>query len=158
MNVNRTLSLPHFGERPKHTVIDTIVIHSCYAPNAADPYLVEESCKLFDAHKVSPHYLIDRNGAIFQFVAEEAKAWHAGDSKLPFAHDPREQVNDFSIGIELIGDTTSPFLDAQYTALAQLIADIRTRHPIQHIVGHDEIAPGRKTDPGKLFNWKKIRS
>lgn len=157
MKANKDISLPHFSDRPAGIKIDTVVIHSCYAPNATDPYSVEESCKLFDHHKVSPHYIIDRNGAIFQLVAESAKAWHAGDSKLPYPDDSRDQVNDFSIGIELIGDLQSVYLDAQYEALSELIASIKSRHPIEIIIGHDAIAPGRKLDPGGLFDWGKLR-
>lgn len=157
MKLNKSISLPHFSDRPKEIAIDTIIIHSCYAPNTLDPFSVQESCKLFNDHKVSPHYIIDRNGGIFELVAESAKAWHAGESKLPYSDDAREQVNDFSIGIEIIGDLESIYLDCQYGALVDLIADIKTRHPIEIIIGHDAIAPGRKFDPGRFFDWDKLK-
>ncbi|MCI5119706.1 MAG: hypothetical protein D3908_00625 [Candidatus Electrothrix sp. AUS4] len=113
------------------------------------------SCKeCLDKHGVSSHYLIDLSGAIWQLVLEEKKAWHAGISQMP--GDGRECVNDFSIGIELIGSEDTDFTDAQYQALTLLTKDILTRHPISYVYGHCDIAPNRKTDPWGL-DWKRYQ-
>ncbi|MCI5131274.1 MAG: hypothetical protein D3904_07065, partial [Candidatus Electrothrix sp. EH2] len=85
---------------------------------------------------------------------EENKAWHAGTSRMP--EDGREGVNEFSIGIELIGSEDSYFTAPQYRALALLTRDILTRHPVQYIYGHCDVAPGRKTDPWGL-DWSRYR-
>lgn len=154
----RTHLLNHFNERPNNALIDTIIIHSCYAPQAEDPFSLQESINLFCIHEVAPHYIIERNGGITQTVGEKARAYHAGVSKLPFPDDARENVNDFSIGIELIGNECTLFEEAQYNALLDLIESIRLRHPIKIILGHEHIAPERKKDPGRLFDWAKIKS
>lgn len=121
---------------------------------------------IFEAYGVSAHYTIARDGTIARLVAENDRAWHAGKSTMPT--DGREGVNAFSIGIELMAShpdddpTVVTFEDAytepQYAALNALIADICTRHNITAVVGHDEIAPGRKTDPGPLFQWERVRT
>jgi N-acetyl-anhydromuramyl-L-alanine amidase AmpD len=121
---------------------------------------------LLVADKLSYHYLIDRAGRVYRLVAEDRVAWHAGVSKMPT--DGREWVNSFSVGVSLIAshpkddpdvaDRTVPgYTDAQYDALLGLVADIRTRHEVRFVVGHDEVAPGRKTDPGELFDWSRVR-
>jgi len=144
----------HFDERPSK--IDTIIIHSCFAPDAKDPFDTQESISLFNQCGVSAHYLISRDGNILNLVPEEKRAWHAGISKLPFKDDQREAVNDFSIGIELIGE--SDFTEDQYLALIDLINQINTRHKIKYILGHNHIAPNRKTDPGENFDWSRLKS
>ncbi len=149
--------LPHHDSRPADTVIDTIVIHSMYTPDAKDPCDPLACLALLDANRVSPHYSIDRNGIIYQSVDEARRAWHAGVSRMPFKDDARENVNHFSIGIELIATLTSGFSDLQYHACADLCREICSRHPIRSIVGHDQIAPGRKTDPGENFDWQRFR-
>ena len=121
---------------------------------------------IFESYKVSSHYMIARDGTIVRLVAENNKAFHAGKSKMPT--DGREGVNEFSIGIELMAshpedDPTvktvkDAYTDAQYEALKALLADIQTRHKITAVVGHDEIAPGRKNDPGPLFQWDRVRT
>jgi len=121
---------------------------------------------VFQAYEVSSHYIIARDGTIVRLVADNDVAWHAGKSKMP-THG-REKVNSFSIGIELTAshpddDPTVKTLDdgytaAQYESLNKLIADLCSWHPITAVVGHDEIAPGRKTDPGPLFQWDKVRT
>lgn len=121
---------------------------------------------LLVAVKLSYHYLIDRGGRVFRLVPEDRIAWHAGVSKMP--SDGREWVNSFSIGVcltashpkddpDVASGRVAGYTDQQYDALAKLIADIRTRHPIQFLVGHDEIAPERKYDPGELFDWSRFR-
>lgn len=147
--------LIHYNERPT-SLIDTIIIHSLHAPDAADPFHVDICIDLLDHHHVAAHYVIDRAGQTVQCVDDHLRAWHAGDSRMPFADDTRENVNDFSIGIELIGSETSGFTQAQYMALETVISKIASKYPIRAIVGHEHIAPGRKTDPGPLFDWGKL--
>lgn len=102
--------------------------------------------------RVSAHFLIRRDGTIVQFVPTTLRAWHAGVSSF----EGRERCNDFSIGIELEGTDTLAYTDAQYARLDVLAAAIRTRHPIRAVQGHEHIAPGRKTDPGPSFDWKRF--
>ncbi len=122
---------------------------------------------ILTAYGVSAHYIITRDGEIIRLVPEDWVAWHAGVSKMPFP-DEREMVNSFSIGIELlsqhpdsapeIADGSVPaYTEAQYVALERLMAEIQTRWPIRTVVGHDEIAPERKQDPGPLFDWSRVR-
>lgn len=123
---------------------------------------------IFEAYGVSAHYLITRDGTIIRLVPEDWVAWHAGVSKMP-SPDGREMVNTFSIGIELlsrhpddapeIANGSEPaYTEAQYASLLKLMAAIQGRWPIHYVVGHDEIAPERKQDPGPLFNWSRIRN
>ncbi|WP_322996713.1 1,6-anhydro-N-acetylmuramyl-L-alanine amidase AmpD [Castellaniella sp.] len=102
--------------------------------------------------RVSAHFLIRRDGVIVQFVPTLLRAWHAGVSSF----EGRERCNDFSIGIELEGTDTLAYTDAQYARLGALAAAIRVRHPIRAVQGHEHIAPGRKTDPGLAFDWKRF--
>jgi AmpD protein len=136
-------------------VIDTIIIHSMHNPNAVNCFSPESCKEILDEFGVSAHYLIDLAGVVWRLVPEEKMAWHAGVSKMPGA-DLRERVNDFSIGIELIGDEETPFTDAQYQTLAVLLRDIASRHPISNILGHTDIAPDRKTDPWGL-DWERVQ-
>lgn len=154
--------LPHHNQRPAGVAIDTIVIHSMFAEGSAEPTSIPACIALLNFHEVSAHYAIGREGDIWALVPEELRAWHARSrtaprDRMPFADDSREQVNDFSIGIEVVtsgheGDFTEP----QYDAVIELIGGIRSRHPITAIVGHEHIAPGRKTDPGPQFDWRRI--
>jgi len=105
--------------------------------------------------KVSAHILIRRDGQVIQFVPFDRRAWHAGASE----YQGRQRCNDFSIGIELEGTDTIPYTDDQYQALADLVACLLHTYPglqRQHITGHSDIAPGRKTDPGPAFDWVKL--
>ena len=102
--------------------------------------------------RVSAHFFIRRDGSIVQFVSTYKRAWHAGVS----CFEGRERCNDFSLGIELEGTDTQPYTDAQYTALQRLVPALRTRHALRAIRGHEHIAPGRKTDPGPAFDWKRF--
>ena len=104
------------------------------------------------AREVSSHYLIGRDGTLYQLVDESRRAWHAGASNW----QGRENCNNFSIGIELEGCDTMPFEPAQYERLAVLIVELERRYPIEAVVGHSDIAPGRKTDPGPFFDWKRL--
>ncbi len=132
--------------------IDTIVLHSSYNASGGDQYDLEKTISQYETYGVGAHYIIDRKGVVHRLVEEENIAYHAGASKMP---DGRKNVNDFSIGIEMIATEESGYTDKQYTAVNALIADIKHRHKIKSIVGHGDIAPSRKTDPWK-FDWKKL--
>ena len=153
-----TYLLKHSDHRPAQTAIDTIVVHSMYAPNSPAQLSPRSAISLLDEHGVASHYLIDRIGSLWTIVPENLRAWHAGQSRMPFVDDQRTNVNDFSIGVELIAKPGQSFNAAQYAALRTLCLDLILRYPIGSIVGHDQIAPGRKTDPGPLFDWNQMRS
>ena len=102
---------------------------------------------------MSSHFLIRRDGELLQFVSCLQRAWHAGVSNWL----GRERCNDFSVGIELEGSDFEAFEPAQYESLQQLLTLLKQTYPIQHIVGHSDIAPGRKTDPGPYFDWSTIQ-
>jgi N-acetyl-anhydromuramoyl-L-alanine amidase len=147
-------NLPHFDDRPAGAEIDTLIVHSmCAGPNESVDVL--DCLARLDECKVAAHYLITREGEIWQAVDESKRAWHAGVSRMP--SDGRENVNHFSIGVELLAGPAMPFSDGQYAALASLAKDILGRHPIRHILGHEHIAPGRKTDPGSGFSWPRFK-
>jgi N-acetylmuramoyl-L-alanine amidase len=124
--------------------VDTIVLHATVLNTLEDVAAHFENPDT----RVSAHYTIDRDGTVLSHVAEEYRAWHAGQSKMT---DGRTGVNDFSIGIELVNlnDGEDPFPDLQIQAMRNLVRDILTRHPIVQIVTHYECAdpPGRKSDP-----------
>ena len=109
------------------------------------------------ALRVSAHAVIRRGGEITQYVPFGARAWHAGAS----SYQGRAGCNDFSVGIELEGTDRTPYVEPQYAALAQLIAALCAAYPTldtERLVGHSDIAPGRKTDPGPAFDWLRLRS
>lgn len=107
------------------------------------PYLSED---------VSTHVLIDRAGEVTQYVSFNDRAWHAGVSQ----YKGRDDCNSFSIGIELEGCDFLPYNEIQYVTLNELVLALQKRYPIQAIVGHDEVSPHRKTDPGPSFDWNKV--
>jgi AmpD protein len=118
---------------------------------SSDPFYAE-----LEGLEVSAHFLIDRDGELSQFVSVYERAWHAGVSSWA----GRENCNDFSIGIELEGTDTLAFTGAQYLALSRLIRELWQVFPTLSrggIVGHSDIAPGRKTDPGPAFEWVRLR-
>lgn len=157
----------NMDERPPGTGIDLLVIHSISLPPGE--FGGEWINDLFmnrldaDAHpyfseivnlKVSCHILIRRNGEIIQYVPLNRRAWHAGDSEFC----GRQCCNDFSIGIELEGSEEQPYTNTQYTVLADISKQIIRLYPAitrERITGHATIAPGRKTDPGPLFDWHR---
>lgn len=164
-NPCQVIPSPNADDRPQGTVIDMIVIHNISLPpsqfggegimqlftNQLDPAAHPYYAGI--AHlRVSSHFLIRREGELVQFVSCNRRAWHAGASHW----QGRERCNDFSIGIELEGCDEQPFNEAQYATLQALIVAVQQRYPIAHIVGHSEIAPGRKTDPGPFFDWQRI--
>lgn len=149
--------------------VDVIVIHYISAINVNEqaPFLLPDILQIFVDYGVSSHYLIARDGLIYQLVPEEKKAWHCGPSIMP-PPDNRKSVNDFSIGIELIGTETSGFTQQQYESLCQLSCLIESNHNRvftyvghEHIAGVDAVNAGlrmvAKTDPGPLFDWNGFR-
>jgi len=107
--------------------------------------------------RVSAHVVIGRDGGLTQYVPFTARAWHAGQS----SHCGRTGCNDFSIGIELEGSDEIPYTDEQYQSLAALVGALRRTYPTlqdAELVGHSDVAPGRKTDPGPSFDWKRLHS
>lgn len=104
--------------------------------------------------RVSAHYLVGDDGAIYQLVSDEHRAWHAGAGSWGSIHE----LNSASIGIEIDNDGREPFTDAQIDALIRLLEDLTTRHriPRTEVIGHSDLAPGRKVDPGPLFPWKRL--
>ena len=103
--------------------------------------------------RVSAHFFMARNGKLVQFVSVNRRAWHAGVS----IWRGRERCNDFSVGIELEGTDEKPYTVKQYARLARLMRELAQRYPsIQGVAGHADIAPGRKTDPGRSFDWERL--
>lgn len=157
---------PNFGPRPGGAVVDLVVLHSISLPPGQ--YGGDEVRQLFtntldwNAHpyfgtirglEVSAHFFVRRNGDVWQFVSCDARAWHAGRSR----YRGRDNCNDDSVGIELEGLEGDLFEPAQYEALASLLPAIAQQYPVQHIAGHEHIAPGRKADPGPGFRWDVLR-
>ena len=145
---------PNFNHRVKDYVIDILVLH--YTGMSSSHAALEELCNPYK--KVSAHYLIDEDGKCFQLVDEVNRAWHAGRSSWAGNND----VNDRSIGIELVNPGHEfgyrPFPETQMYSLEMLVKDILSRHPIppHKILGHSDVAPSRKRDPGELFDWHRL--
>lgn len=166
----RQVLSPHFDARPSATKPELIVVHGISLPPGefGGPWID----KLFtgglppDAHpyfreiqglRVSAHVVIRRDGEIVQYVSFNERAWHAGASQ----YRGRSVCNDFSIGIELEGVDDKAYERAQYTQLAALIKALLAAYPTlsrEHIAGHSDIAPGRKTDPGPAFEWPRLHA
>lgn len=149
--VNRLMSTGFASKSSRK--IDAIVLHSSYNSLGGDPYSVSEIVKIYESYGVSAHYIIDRNGKIYRLVEDKNISYHAGASKMP---DGRQDVNDFSIGIELVNKMDTEYTKAQYDAVNNLIASLKEKYPIKSVVGHSDIAPSRKTDPWN-FDWKKLK-
>ncbi len=161
----RRVPSPNFDLRPPGEVVELLVIHHISMPPGrfsgdaverlftnrldarADPAFAPIA-----ALRVSAHFLIRRRGELLQFVGCDARAWHAGESSFM----GRARCNDFSIGVELEGSGERTFTQAQYRRLAQLVALLRQRYPLRWVAGHSDIAPGRKFDPGPLFDWARL--
>jgi len=160
---------PNFDERPVNTPLSLVVVHNISLPpnEFSGPYIEQLFTNQLDPsahpyfeeikdHKVSAHILIRRDGEVVQFVPFNKRAWHAGQS----SYKGCENCNDFAIGIELEGVDETPYEELQYSVLATLVDSLRMVYPSlskKDIVGHSDIAPGRKTDPGMAFQWKKFR-
>jgi len=161
----RQLASPHHDARPEGTAIDLIVLHAISLPPGEFGGRYVEALFMGQLEtaehpglaglgdlRVSAHFVIDRLGGIVQFVPCSHRAWHAGES----VWRGRDNCNDYSIGIELIGDEHRPFTDAQYREVARLCRVLMRRYPAitrERITGHRDIAPGRKWDPGKQWDW-----
>ena len=163
----RYVPSPNCDLRPAGSAIELIVVHAISLPPGifGGPGIVELFTNRLDpgAHpyyatiaaiEVSAHFLVRRDGELIQFVPCLWRAWHAG----PSSWCGRERCNDFSIGIELEGCDDMPFEPPQYDTLAALTRALKARYPIAHLVGHSDVAPGRKTDPGPHFDWPRYRS
>lgn len=131
--------------------IDTLVIHNSY-DISGEPYDFKGILNEWKDYGVAPHYLIDRSGTVYQLVDEKNIAYHAGVSQVP---DGRTDVNNFSIGIELMNTNEDKLSGSQYSALNSLIKDIKKRYSLKYVLGHSQIAPGRKTDPWNI-DWSKV--
>ena len=166
----RQVASPNYNERPEDTVIDMLVVHNISLPPGkfGGGHVDALFCNRLQPHlhpyfehvhhlQVSAHLFIDRLGALNQFVNLHDRAWHAGAS----CFGGRENCNDFSIGIELEGTDTEPFTDVQYDCLIHVARALCRTFPaitLPRIVGHSDIAPGRKTDPGPFFDWPRLRN
>jgi AmpD protein len=150
--VNRLMA-SGFAVKEKARAIDTIVLHSSYNREGEDLYSVSGVVKEYESYGVSAHYLIDRAGTIYRLVEDKNIAYHAGVSRMS---DGRENVNDFSIGVEMLNTLDGQYTEAQYKAVNNLIAYLKKQYPIKFVVGHNNIAPDRKTDPWN-FDWKKLK-
>ena len=165
----RRMPSPNCDERPAHCGVDVIVVHGISLPpgefgggyvdalftNTLDPAAHAYFADIASL-RVSAHLLIDRKGGVTQYVPFDRRAWHAGES----CFQDRQRCNDFSVGIELEGTDDLPYEDIQYQRLAAVIRALMRRWPDitpERIVGHSDIAPGRKTDPGPAFDWKRLR-
>lgn len=158
-------SSPYFNERPEGTAVSLLVIHCISLPEGAyGGKQIEhlftgcldcsehESFADLQGLEVSAHCVIRRNGSVEQYVAFDKRAWHAGVS----CFDGVQACNDYSIGIELEGTDNSSYTGEQYSALVALSKYLIGHYPLltkQRIAAHSDIAPERKSDPGKLFNW-----
>lgn len=162
------LPSPHCDERPDAADISLIVVHSISLPPGefGTGDIQSFFCGKLDFTKhpyfqsiadlrVSAHLLISRDGALTQFVPFCQRAWHAGES----SYQGRSRCNDFSVGIELEGVDDIPYEPAQYQALAKVIKALQRAYPAikDNIIGHEDIAPGRKTDPGPAFDWQTLK-
>lgn len=156
---------PNFESRPPDVAVDLLVVHNIsLPPDEFGHHYIEAlflnrlDCSLHPyfeqlrGMRVSAHFLIRRDGELLQFVSANDRAWHAGLSRFR----ERERCNDFSIGVELEGSDFRPFEAAQYLMLARLVDALGRRYPLRHITGHEQIAPGRKTDPGPFFDWSRL--
>lgn len=159
------LASPNFDERPPHTDVCLVVLHSISLPpgtftgNAVTEFFTNRLNSAEHAYfrsisrqRVSAHFFIRRDGTVIQLVSCSSRAWHAGVS----CWRGRERCNDFSIGIEIEGDDYSHYEKLQYRSLVQLLDLLQRHYPIAAVISHADIAPGRKTDPGPYFDWSCI--
>ena len=160
---------PNQSDRPPGEVASLLVIHNISLPPGefGGPWIDDLFCNRLDCSRhpffdeirnlrVSSHLLIRRDGELVQYVPFDKKAWHAGRS----CFQEREECNDFSIGVELEGSDHTPFTGRQYQMLDKVARALLQAYPaitLERIVGHSDIAPGRKTDPGPHFDWAAFR-
>jgi AmpD protein len=161
----RHLRSPNQDARPAGCAIELLLIHNISLPpgefgtgqierlftnsldHAAHPYFAE-----LHGLRVSSHFLIGRDGGLTQFVGCAERAWHAGQSVF----EGRERCNDFSLGIELEGTDTAAYTEAQYDLLGRLGRKLFAAYPLRAVRGHSDVAAPRKTDPGPLFDWRRL--
>ena len=160
---------PNYNDRPDCMVVSMLVVHNISLPpkQFGGTYIEDFFCNQLDCSvhpyfdeikdlQVSAHLLIKRDGEMVQFVPFNQRAWHAGVSEF----EGESNCNDFSVGIELEGADDVPYTQQQYQVLAQVTDCLRAHYPdilSSRIVGHDHIAPGRKTDPGPSFDWSYFK-
>lgn len=165
----RQVVSPNQDSRPAGVEADLIVVHGISLPPGefGGPWIDRLFTNSLPAHvhpyfaqvcsrRVSSHVLVARDGAVTQYVAFGERAWHAGKS----LYQGREACNDFSVGVELEGTDTLAYESMQYDALAEVVAALCAAYPRlspDRLVGHSDIAPGRKTDPGPAFDWPRAR-
>jgi N-acetyl-anhydromuramoyl-L-alanine amidase len=164
----RQVFSPHCDARPANSQLELIVIHGISLPPSqfGGPYIDQLFCGNLSPtghpyfaqvadRKVSAHLLIRRSGEVVQYVPFQRRAWHAGVS----SYAGKTNCNDFSVGIELEGEDQRAYEAAQYSRLRSCLAALLQTYPTlsrEHIKGHSDIAPGRKTDPGPAFDWHKL--
>jgi len=167
--VRQVLS-PYFDARPQDARCELIVVHGISLPpkefggpwidrlfTGTLPWDEHPYFKSIEGLRASSHVLIGRDGQLTQYVPLGARAWHAGVSQ----YGTRSGCNDFSVGVELEGADDTPYTDAQYAQLVALIVALLEAYPSlssEHITGHSDIAPGRKTDPGPAFDWARLHA
>ncbi len=164
-NLAKQVPSPNCDDRPDNCTISLIIVHGISLPpgefggdaiprlftNRIDASVHPYYATIADL-RVSAHFLIRRDGALLQFVACAKRAWHAGTSSWR----GRGRCNDYAVGIELEGTDTLPYAATQYAMLSRLVRALRRRYPIEDVVGHSDVAPGRKTDPGPAFDWERL--
>lgn len=169
LDIAQHIESPNQDPRPPGATLDLIVVHGISLPPGefGGPHIDEFFCNRLDCSvhpyfdeirdmKVSAHVMIRRRGELVQYVPFHRRAWHAGSS----CYRGRTECNDFSIGIELEGFDEIPYEPVQYQQLARLVSALIRAYPtlsVSRIVGHCDIAPGRKTDPGQAFDWARLR-
>jgi AmpD protein len=161
----RYVPSPNCDARPRHAAVTLLVLHAISLPrgqfggdaverlfsNRLDPAAHAEFRELAGL-RVSAHFLVRRAGQLIQFVPIQRRAWHAGLSRWR----GRARCNDFSVGIELEGTDAGAFTESQYARLRHLVCALRAALPLREIAAHSDIAPGRKTDPGRAFDWPRL--
>lgn len=166
----RQVNSPNADARPDGIQPDLIIVHGISLPPGefGGPWIERLFTNTLPAEqheyfrqvaglKVSSHVVIRRDGEAVQYVPFQQRAWHAGASSF----EGRERCNDFSIGIELEGTDDTAYDIVQYVTLARIILALCATYPslsLQKIVGHSDVAPGRKTDPGESFDWPRLRA
>lgn len=161
-------SSPNCDDRPGDATLSLVIIHSISLPpgefggdeieaffcNALDCSAHPFFDEIRDLH-VSAHLLLRRDGSVLQFVPFHKRAWHAGESRFRGV----ERCNDFSLGIELEGDDETPYTDGQYRTLSGVLCALLKAYPglsLRRVAGHCDVSPGRKTDPGPVFDWLRL--
>jgi N-acetylmuramoyl-L-alanine amidase len=149
--INKKVS---FGFAPNsNRKVNSIIVHSTFNNSGGEKYDIDLVLKQFSTYGVSAHYVIGRDGTIYQLVEEKDNSYHAGKSSLP---DGTTNVNSCSIGIEIMTSYTESPTEEQNKALLNLVNNIKSRHSIKYVLRHSDIAPVRKTDPWN-FDWESFK-